>query len=159
MIYSDWTEESSLWFAAQNQPFDPKEKKKVTDSQKEAFQKYYELTFRYSVAKTNLWFYPVGAIGSAGLGYLLIQIPPDNWYKTIVYVYGWAGIGSAAVALGLSFYTVYEFFSLRSQLREMRAQYHFSDQIGWQWQAPMEMDLVRHPETRFIWRLGGISFS
>lgn len=106
-----------------------KEVKRIPDEKTR--QLYYELNFRLSVTRTNLWFYPVGAIGSAGLGYLLIQISPDNWYKTVAYVYGWAGIGSAAVALSLSFYTIYEYFSLRAKLDRLTSFYNFNKGVSW----------------------------
>ncbi len=92
--------------------------KKALDS--DLVLKYREMQFHYQVAKTNLWFFPVATVGSAGLGYLFIQVPPDNWWKILVHYYGWAGIGAAAVALGLSFYAIYDYSSSKNKLKRFQ---------------------------------------
>jgi hypothetical protein len=86
-------------------------------------RQFRELNFELSVARTNLWFFPLGAIGSFGLGYMMIQVEPSNWWRTIIWVYGWAGIGSSVVAVGLTFYTVYHYFSVKGRLLKFRAEH------------------------------------
>lgn len=89
-------------------------------------RKYRELNFELSVARTNLWFFPLGAAGSMGVGYLMIQLEPVNWWRSIIWVYGWAGIASSVVAVGMTFYNIYRFFSVKGKLKRFRSNYRES---------------------------------
>lgn len=105
--------------------YDLKEKRDLSNKELQRLHK--KLKFDYEVSATNLWFFPVATVGSAGLGYAMILVPPENWWKTFVHVYGWAGIGSAAVALGLSFYAIYDYN--HSKARWQRFQELYGDSV------------------------------